>query len=113
MVFFFPLPVSIPPSVSGGQVWLLSANLSAMLYFKELICVAIVILVIFGYQVEPMEVKSKENNYTVLTPFVSLDTPGKATVRVVILADPVSKTTSKYHFEISCFKCLFNVGNNN
>ncbi|XP_075258026.1 glyoxalase domain-containing protein 4-like [Convolutriloba macropyga] len=39
-------------------------------------------------QVEPMEVKSKENNYTVLTPFVSLDTPGKATVRVVILADP-------------------------
>ena len=108
MVFFFPLPVSIPPSASGGQVWLLSGNVPA-----ELICVAIVILVIFGYQVEPMEVKSKENNYTVLTPFVSLDTPGKATVRVVILADPVSKTTSKYHFEISCFKCLFNVGNNN
>ena len=28
--------------------------------------------------------------HTVLTPLVSLDTPGKATVQVVILADPVS-----------------------
>jgi hypothetical protein len=27
---------------------------------------------------------------TILTPLLSLDTPGKATVEVVILADPVS-----------------------
>ena len=39
-------------------------------------------------QVLQMETKSKEKGYKVLTPFVSLDTPGKATVRVVILADP-------------------------
>jgi len=32
----------------------------------------------------------EENKETVLTPLVSLDTPGKATVQVVILADPVS-----------------------
>ena len=38
-----------------------------------------------------MEARSKEKGYTVLVPFVSLDTPGKATVRVVILADPVSR----------------------
>lgn len=30
----------------------------------------------------------KENGYNILTPLVSLDTPGKATVQVVILADP-------------------------
>jgi len=30
----------------------------------------------------------EENNQTILTPLVSLDTPGKATVQVVILADP-------------------------
>lgn len=30
----------------------------------------------------------KKNNQTILTPLVSLDTPGKATVRVIILADP-------------------------
>ena len=31
----------------------------------------------------------KEANMTILTPYISLDTPGKATVQVVILADPV------------------------
>ncbi|XP_071110738.1 glyoxalase domain-containing protein 4-like [Haliotis cracherodii] len=30
----------------------------------------------------------KDNNQTILTPFISLDTPGKATVQVVIVADP-------------------------
>lgn len=29
-------------------------------------------------------------NKKILTPLISLDTPGKATVRVIILADPVS-----------------------
>jgi len=32
----------------------------------------------------------KDKNQTILTPLVSLDTPGKATVDVVILADSVS-----------------------
>ncbi|KAF2886214.1 hypothetical protein ILUMI_19958 [Ignelater luminosus] len=32
--------------------------------------------------------KIKENSQTILTPLISLDTPGKATVRVIILADP-------------------------
>ena len=31
----------------------------------------------------------KDNSQTILTPYISLDTPGKATVEVVILADPV------------------------
>lgn len=30
----------------------------------------------------------KKNKKTILTPLISLDTPGKATVRVIILADP-------------------------
>lgn len=32
----------------------------------------------------------KKEDQKILTPLVSLDTPGKATVEVVILADPVS-----------------------
>ena len=37
-----------------------------------------------------IEKKSKDADQTILTPLISLDTPGKATVEVVILADPVS-----------------------
>lgn len=37
-----------------------------------------------------IESKVKAAGHTLLTPLVSLDTPGKATVQVVILADPVS-----------------------
>lgn len=33
--------------------------------------------------------KIKATNHKILTPLVSLDTPGKATVQVIILADPV------------------------
>ena len=32
----------------------------------------------------------QESGELILTPLVALDTPGKATVEVVILADPVS-----------------------
>lgn len=35
-----------------------------------------------------IEALMKKENQTILTPLVSLDTPGKATVQVVILADP-------------------------
>lgn len=39
-------------------------------------------------QLPPLEKAMKEENQKILTPLVSLDTPGKATVEVVILADP-------------------------
>lgn len=41
-------------------------------------------------ELKGIEAKMKEANTTILTPYISLDTPGKATVQVVILADPVS-----------------------
>lgn len=36
-----------------------------------------------------VEQKIKATNHKILTPLISLDTPGKATVLVIILADPV------------------------
>ncbi|KAA0202909.1 hypothetical protein HAZT_HAZT000744 [Hyalella azteca] len=39
-------------------------------------------------QLKSIEEKVKDAGHTILTPFISLDTPGKATVQVVILADP-------------------------
>lgn len=39
-------------------------------------------------QLKGIEAKMKAENRTILTPYISLDTPGKATVQVVILADP-------------------------
>jgi hypothetical protein len=38
---------------------------------------------------QPLEADIKAAGYGVLVPYVSLDTPGKATVSVVILQDPV------------------------
>lgn len=42
-------------------------------------------------QLPGIESAMKSAGETILTPLVSLDTPGKATVQVVIVADPVSK----------------------
>ncbi|TRY94639.1 hypothetical protein DNTS_021556 [Danionella cerebrum] len=39
-------------------------------------------------QLAEIEALIRKENYKILTPLVSLDTPGKATVEVVILADP-------------------------
>eukprot|EP00045_Choanoeca_perplexa_P001517 m.20062 g.20062 ORF g.20062 m.20062 type:complete len:306 (-) comp10995_c0_seq1:161-1078(-) len=39
-------------------------------------------------ELEAIQTKAEEGGHKVLTPLVSLDTPGKATVQVVILADP-------------------------
>ena len=47
-------------------------------------------------QLLPLQERLEKDQRTILKPFVSLDTPGKATVQVVILADPV-----RYLF---CFK---------
>lgn len=41
-------------------------------------------------QLPELEALIKKENQKILTPLVSLETPGKATVEVVILADPVS-----------------------
>ena len=49
------------------------------------------ILVHVILQLPAIEQSVKEAGHTILTPLVSLDTPGKATVEVVILADPVSQ----------------------
>lgn len=43
-----------------------------------------------GGDLPGIEQKMKEASQTILTPYISLNTPGKATVQVVILADPVS-----------------------
>lgn len=50
------------------------------------------IFLVFCYfsQLPELEALIKKENQKILTPLVSLDTPGKATVEVVILADPVS-----------------------
>lgn len=45
-------------------------------------------------QLPDLEALMKKENQKILTPLVSLDTPGKATVEVVILADPVSASPS-------------------
>lgn len=42
-------------------------------------------------QLKEIEDKMEKTGNTILTPLVSLDTPGKATVEVIILADPVRK----------------------
>ncbi len=45
-------------------------------------------LAIFVFQLAGIESSMRESGQAILTPLVSLDTPGKATVEVVILADP-------------------------
>ncbi len=47
-------------------------------------------------QLPDLEALMKKENQKILTPLVSLDTPGKATVEVVILADPVSALQIQY-----------------
>lgn len=44
------------------------------------------------FKLPDLEDLMKREKQSILTPLVSLDTPGKATVQVVILADPVSIT---------------------
>merc|ERR1711915_740281 len=41
-----------------------------------------------GDQLEGLEQKIKSSGSTIITPLISLDTPGKATVQVIILGDP-------------------------
>ena len=48
----------------------------------------------------------KAKGQTILTPLVSLDTPGKATVEVVIPADPVCEKHSKQSISIIFLVCF-------
>ena len=45
---------------------------------------------VFFPQLPGIQSTMKNSGEKIITPLVSLDTPGKATVQVVILADPVS-----------------------
>uniref|UniRef100_A0A2H8TV43 Glyoxalase domain-containing protein 4 n=1 Tax=Melanaphis sacchari TaxID=742174 RepID=A0A2H8TV43_9HEMI len=54
---------------------------------------------------ESYQENAKNNQYKILTPFVTLDTPGKASVSVVIFADPVSYIAS-IHFKFFYYECL-------
>ena len=55
----------------------------------------------------------KEAGEMILTPLTSLDTPGKATVEVIILADPVCINTNFIKFsyiiynQVNCFQLFF------
>lgn len=49
------------------------------------------VIVLFITKLPDIEKAVSDKGWKILTPLVSLDTPGKATVEVVILADPVRK----------------------
>ncbi len=49
-----------------------------------------------------LQEEAAARGYRVLTPLVSLDTPGKATVQVVILADPDGHEVSTYRWGEVC-----------
>lgn len=49
-------------------------------------------------ELNDIDKKIKETDNTILTPLISLDTPGKATVTVIILADPVCLINSNWEF---------------
>ena len=55
-------------------------------------------------QLPAIESAVKEAQGTILTPLISLDTPGKATVVVVILADPVNSLFRRYISATLVFK---------
>lgn len=51
------------------------------------------------YDSQPgIQKKIRENGHKILTDLITLDTPGKASVRVIILADPVSPKKINYMF---------------
>ena len=68
------------------------------------------------FKLSDIEDLMKRENQKILTPLVSLDTPGKATVQVIILADPVSITQEgdrlPQGFLLRCLsaKFLFSLG---
>lgn len=51
-------------------------------------------------ELKTIERKMNDNKQTLLTPFISLDTPGKATVQVVIIADPVCTNHMSITFQL-------------
>ena len=59
--------------------------------------IRIYIHLILCVKLADIESAVKSAGHTVLTPLVSLDTPGKASVEVVILADPVGNSWTHTH----------------
>lgn len=59
------------------------------------VCDPLLTLCFFFLKLPDIEDLMKRENQKILTPLVSLDTPGKATVQVVILADPVRITRER------------------
>lgn len=55
-----------------------------------------------GFQLAGIQEALKSAGQTILTPLVSLDTPGKATVEVVIPADPVCRTCIILYQKFCC-----------
>ncbi len=62
------------------------------------------------FQLPGIEKAMNESGEKILTPLVSLDTPGKATVQVVILGDPVCSLISflynNYNYKY-CYTVMF------
>ena len=60
-----------------------------------------------GKELPELEKKCRDGGYTVLTPLVRLDTPGKAAVEVVILADVVRLEPKAGSFPVTAAKNWF------
>ena len=85
-------------SCPTSEVFPLNQNIITYLTFA---------IIYIHQQLPEIERSMKEAEQTLLTPLLSLDTPGKATVQVVILADPVSsyylKVTIIYRYYSTFF----------
>ena len=55
-------------------------------------------------KIPEIEQRVKESSNKIITPHIKLDTPGKATVEVVILGDPVRSLAQFLHIQWSNFK---------
>ena len=65
--------------------------MNSLVFFLLLLIVIDIIMCLF--QLPALQEQAQKKKCTILKELVSLDTPGKSTVEVVILADPVSCCT--------------------
>ncbi|GLI64999.1 hypothetical protein VaNZ11_008425 [Volvox africanus] len=83
-----PGPAEAVLSCGTGQCELRLVQLSAQQPLERGTAYGRVAFACSGEQLQQLEADVRAAGYTVHTPYVSLDTPGKATVQVVILQDP-------------------------
>lgn len=62
-----------------------------------------------GAEQPPLRKKIVDGNYKILTDLITLDTPGKASVTVIILADPVSLCYKYNSKQIFLYRFLFHI----